>query len=296
VAASGSRGAEDAGGRASERGRSPAPRLWDPARIADPVDIGRVELAVESAGEGPAVVFVHGLGGVAEAWRGQLDRFGGPFRAIAYDQRGAGRSDRPPGPYSVEGWAADLVALLDTLGVERAALVGHSVGCMVAEHAALALEGRCAALAMLGGAPAWPEQANPVFEERARLARGGRLREVAEAVSGTGLSERAHAERPELVARMVEMVAANDPEAYAESALATGRGSMLDPERVSCPALAFCGEEDVVTPVAASEAIASAIPGGRSAVVAGGAHWCHLELPDAVNKILLDFLQAVETG
>ena len=54
---------------------------------------------------------------------------------MAYDQRGAGLSAKPPGPYSVELWADDLVRLLDALEVERPLLVGHSVGCMVAEHA-----------------------------------------------------------------------------------------------------------------------------------------------------------------
>ena len=93
-----------------------------------------------TAATGPAVLFVHGLGGSAYAWWAQLAACeAGGYRAIAYDQRGAGRSSKPAGPYSVEQWAEDLVGLLDALGIERAALVGHSVGCMVAEHAALRL-------------------------------------------------------------------------------------------------------------------------------------------------------------
>lgn len=260
--------------------------------MTERAQIGEVTLAYERReGSGPTVVFVHGLGGRKEAWREQLRAAAEAGRdAVAVDLRGAGESEVPPGRYSAEGWAHDLVAFLEALGIERAALVGHSVGCMVVEHAALALQERCMALGMLGGALAWEEGFRSVLAERAELARAGRLREVGEAVAAAGLTQGAHAERPDLVARLVEMLESNDPRGYAESALATGRASMLDPERVECPALAFAGAEDPVTPVGAAEEIAAAMPRGEFAAVPGGAHWCLLEVPGAVTEVLLGFL------
>jgi 3-oxoadipate enol-lactonase len=250
----------------------------------------------DTGGEGPVVVFVHGLGGTANAWRAQLAACEGRYRGIAYDQRGAGRSDKPPGPYSIELWARDLVGLLDALGIERAALVGHSMGCMVVEHAALELAGRIWGLAMCGGIIKWPEEAKPVFAERAELARSRRMDEVAEAVATTGLSERCRDERPALHGLMIEMIAANDPDAYAESALAVGRGAMRDPASVPCPALAFAGSEDPVTPPTDAEAIAGAIPEARAARVDGAAHWCALEDPAATNRVLFGFLDGLDPG
>jgi 3-oxoadipate enol-lactonase len=257
------------------------------------VQIDDLELVYERAGEGPAVALVHGLGGSAYGWRAQLAGLAAAgYRAIAHDQRGSGRSSKPPGPYSVEEWAQDLERLLVALEVDRVALVGHSVGTMVAEHAALRLGERCWALAVLGGALSWPPDALPVFERRAELARAGRLDEIAEQVAITGLSERCRAERPELEGLFGALIAGNDPDGYAESALATRDGTMLDPERVDCPTLAFCGELDPVTPPAASEAIAAAIPGAQHAVIEGAAHWCQLEAPAAVNQALVGFLDA----
>ncbi len=128
------------------------------------------------------------------------------------------------------------------------ALVGHSVGCMVAEHAALRLGDRVWALALCGGAIEWRPQADAVFEERVRLARTGRMDEIAHTVATTGLSERARAENPVLHGLMLDQIASNDPGAYAASSQATREGSMHDLERVSCPALAFCGSEDPVAP------------------------------------------------
>ncbi|MGH2955838.1 MAG: alpha/beta fold hydrolase [Solirubrobacterales bacterium] len=256
-----------------------------------------VELAYQRRGDGPAVVFVHGLGGRKEAWAEvQAAAAEAGYEAIALDLRGAGDSDKPAGPYSVEGWSRDLIALLEALGIGRAALVGHSVGCMVVEHAALALEDRCPALAMLGGAVRWAEGFDAVLAERARLARGGRMREIAEAVAGTGLTDRARAEDPALVERFIEMFAANDPDGYAESCLATARGAMLDPERVACPALAFAGALDAVTPPGASKEIAAAMPHGQFETVPEGAHWCHVEAPGAVSEPLLGFLGRVAIG
>ena len=262
--------------------------------MAQRLEIGDgVTLAHHEVGQGPAVIFVHALGGRAYQWWAQLracEERG--YRGIAYDQRGAGLSSKPPGPYSVELWARDLERLLDGLGVERAALVGHSVGCIVAEHAALALGQRVWALALCGGAAEWPPEARPVFSQRADLARAGRLDEVADAVASTGLTERCRAEDPARHGLMLALIGSNDPDAYAESALATGAGSMRDLERLACPVLAFAGSEDPVTPPAFAEAIAEAAPGGESAVVEGAAHWCMLERADAVNETLFGFLDS----
>ena len=256
------------------------------------VEVGDVTLAYEDeGGDGLVVLFVHGLGGSAHTWRAQLAACAAAgYRGIAYDQRGAGRSSRRAGPYSVEVWAGDLEGLMDALGIERAALVGHSVGCMIAENAALRLGDRCVALALAGGALRWRPEAGPVFEERVRLARTGRMDEIAEAVATTGLSERCRAERPELHGLFLEAIASNDPGAYAEWSAATARAEIVEPGRVACPTLALCGELDPVTPPAFAGAIAEAIPGAETAVIPGAAHWCHLEAPDAVNGVLLAWL------
>jgi 3-oxoadipate enol-lactonase len=260
--------------------------------VAERIEIGEVELAYEdSGGEGPAVVLVHGLGGSMFGWRAQsLALAQSGRRAIAYDQRGAGLSTKPPGPYSVEAWAEDLERLLDALGIARAALVGHSMGCIVVEQAARRLGDRCTELALCGGILAWPQEAKPTFETRAELARSGQIDEIAEAVATTGLSERCRSENPALWGLMVASIAANDAEAYAESALATGRAEMREVDRLACPVLAFAGEHDPVTPPAAAEAIAAAARHGESATIAGAAHWCMLERPAQVSGLLVDFL------
>jgi 3-oxoadipate enol-lactonase len=238
------------------------------------------------------VLFIHGLGGSANGWLAQLEgcRSRG-WRGLAHDQRGCGRSDKPDGRYSVEAWAEDAVRLLDALGVERAALVGHSVGCMVAQRAAAALGERAWALALCGGALAWPPEFGPGFEERVRLARAGRMDLNAEAVAANALSERCRREDPRLLGLLRELIAANDPRAYAEAAAATARGVMSELDAVRCPVLAFCGEVDPVTPPAAARAIAEAVPAGEVATVAGAAHWCMLEDPAATNRVLFGFLE-----
>ncbi len=249
-----------------------------------------------SAADGPAAVFVHGLGGSSYSWWAQLAACeAGGRRAIAYDQRGAGRSDKPSGPYSVELWARDLERVLDLLGVERALLVGHSVGCMIAEHAAVRLGDRVAGLALVGGALRWRAEAAPVFEQRVRLAREGRMDEIAATVAETGLSERCRRENPVLCGLFRELIASNEPTAYAEWSAATATAEMAEPERLPCPAIAICGELDPVTPPAFAEAVAQAVPRGRTASIAGAAHWCQLEAPEDVNGVLLRFLDEIAT-
>jgi 3-oxoadipate enol-lactonase len=267
-------------------------------RGADPlalrIEIDGMTLAYEdTGGGGPCVLFLHGLGGSANGWLAQLEacRERG-WRGIAPDQRGAGRSDSPPGPYSVQLWAADAERLLDALGVEHAALVGHSVGCMTAAHAARRLGDRAWALALCGGALQWPDGAREVFAERARLARAGRTDEIAEAVTATGLSDACRSRDPRLVGLMREAIASNDGESYACWAEATAEGRIEGIEELGCPVLAFCGSQDPVTPPEASAKIAAAAAEGRTGLIEGAAHWCMIEDPEAVAATLFAFFEA----
>ena len=251
---------------------------------------GTVVACEDTGGEGTAVLFLHGLGGTANGWLAQLracEERG--WRGIAPDQRGCGRSGG--GDVSIERWAADAVALLDRLGVERAALAGHSMGCMVAEHAAHELGDRALALALCGGTIAWPEGAAAGFAERARLARQGRMDEIAEGVAATGLSERCRREDPRLLGLFRESIAANDGERYAAACEAVAAGRMRGPAGLACPVLACCGGSDPVTPPAAAEEIAAAAPDGRSAVVGEAGHWCQIEDPEGTTEVLLSFLE-----
>jgi 3-oxoadipate enol-lactonase len=261
--------------------------------VAARVNVDGVELLFEdTGGEGPAILFLHGLGGSARTWWAQLEACSeAGFRAIAVDQRGAGLSSKPTGPYSVELWAEDVVRFLDALGIERAALIGHSVGCMVAERAAVSLGDRAWALVVVGGAIRWRPEAAPVFSERVKLAKAGRMDEIAETVATTGLSERCRAERPALHGLLLEVIASNDPEAYAEWSAATAPGEMTELDRIECPTLAACGELDPVTPPSFAEAIVREVARGETAVIDGAAHWCQLEAPDALNEALLGFLE-----
>jgi 3-oxoadipate enol-lactonase len=267
--------------------------------MAERLELEDVVLAYEDrrgADGAGTIVLVHGLGGSIHSWWAQLaacEERG--HRCVAYDQRGAGLSTKPPGPYSVELWARDLVRLLDALAVERPLLVGHSVGCMVAEQACTRLGGRVAGLMTIGGALRWRDEAAPVFEERIRQARAGRMDEIATTVVGTGLSESRRESDPVLAGLFRELIASNDPHAYAECSAATAVARMVDTDRVACPVLACCGEHDPVAPPAFAEAIAAAVPDGRTAVVEGAAHWCQLEAPERVNEIMLAFTDELAT-
>lgn len=259
--------------------------------MAKRIEVNGVELAYEDTGdEGPALVFVHGLGGSTRTWDAQLFACENRYRGIAIDQRGHGASGKPAGPYSVEQWVEDLIGTLDVLDVDRAALVAHSVGCMVAQNAAVELGDRVGALILCGGTLEWRPEAEAVFAERAQLARDGKLDQVADAVIATGLSERTRNENAGVVKRLRELLTANDSQGYAEAAAATASAAMRDLDRLGCPVLACCGSEDPVTPPEAQEAVAAACRQGETGVVAGAAHWCMVEDPEGFNRLAFEFL------
>lgn len=101
------------------------------------IDIGEITLNVEERGEGPAFIFIPGLVGLLNAWEFQIAHFSQRFRCISFDHRGTGDSDKPKDSYSTQAIARDVIALMDTLGIERAHVAGTSTGGCVLQNLAI---------------------------------------------------------------------------------------------------------------------------------------------------------------
>lgn len=108
-----------------------------------------LKLAFETAGDGVPVLLIMGLAVPGHAWRGQVPLLSPHHKLIWFDNRGVGQSEVPPGPYSMAQMAGDAIALLDHLGIEKAHVVGLSMGGMIAQHVALAVPHRLFSLTLI---------------------------------------------------------------------------------------------------------------------------------------------------
>ncbi|MFL5402330.1 MAG: alpha/beta fold hydrolase [Gemmatimonadales bacterium] len=254
-----------------------------------------VNLAVEVRGEGPAVLFVHGYPFDHTIWREQIEALDG-FRCIAPDLRGMGQSDAPDLGYGMEIYAADLAALLDTLGVEEVILCGLSMGGYIAFEFLRKWRDRVRGLVLMD------TRAEPDSPEarRGRDATSATARErgssaIAEIMLSKVLAPSTVAERPE-VAEGVRTMMAGTPVAGIVGALAAMRdragSEALLPTLATLPTLVIVGEADSLTPPDQARAMAQAIPGGQLVVIPGAGHLPPVEQPAATTKALRDFLQS----
>jgi pimeloyl-ACP methyl ester carboxylesterase len=251
---------------------------------------GKVRIRVLSRGSGPAVVFFHGPWGLT--WDPFLDELARTFTVHAPEHPGT-TPDAPDDVYHLDGlW--DLVLcydeLLTALGVESAGLVGHSFGGMVACELAAAYPARARRLALLAPLGFWRDAdrvVNWMLLDPAQL--------------------RAHLFRdPESEAARRMLGVTPDPQAAAEARVrfmwsmgATGKFIWPLPDkglkkrihRVTAPTLLVWGKEDRLVPPVYADEFARRIPGARVQTVDGG-HIAHLEQPEAIGRVVRDFLSA----
>ena len=106
--------------------------------MAKRIDVGHITLNVDEKGDGPPFIFIPGLVGVMNSWDYQREIFSDRYRCISFDHRGAGDSDRPgPDGYSTQHIADDVIALMDTLGIEKAHALGTSTGGAILQNLAI---------------------------------------------------------------------------------------------------------------------------------------------------------------
>jgi 3-oxoadipate enol-lactonase len=253
------------------------------------VHINGKELAVEIDGEGPAVLFVHGLGGTSTVFQVQADALAERFQVIRPDLSGAGRSPTV-GDISVDSHADDLVALLDALGVERAAVVGHSMGTLVARVLAARHPDKVSALALLGAVREPSEAVRQAQRDRAAVLREKGTAAVAPGVVANALSESTRRNKPEVAAFVRELVMRQDPEGYARICEALAGATDPGPIDPALPLLLITGTDDKVGPPEASEELAAAHGSATVEILAGVGHWTALEDAAATTEHLVKFL------
>jgi 3-oxoadipate enol-lactonase len=256
-----------------------------------------LRLAYEDVGAGPAVLFLHAFPLSRQFWRHQVGALATDgFRAIVPDLSGFGESAAVPEgqPCRMEDFAADAVALLDHLGVDRAVVCGCSMGGYAALALAETRPERLRALVLAdsrSGADAADGREKRLDMARRVVAEGTGF--VAEAMIPKLLGKTSHERRPELREWLERQIAAAPPAGVAAAqrgmAERPDRGPLLP--RIAVPALIVVGEEDEITPPVESERMAGEIPGARLVVIPEAGHLASLERPDVFNGALRDFLR-----
>lgn len=238
------------------------------------------------AGDGPGLLFVHGVGSTAAIWDAQLRAFSGDFRCAAVELRGNGALDDPdPALISRGGFAADVAAVADALALDRFTIVGCSLGGVVAFELWRREPNRIDAMAIVGSFARYPdgEVYAASISEAARVA--GDMRTFAQQRVGRMNLP------PQRVEETVEQMACKSIPCYLASTHATWTGDYREVlPTIDVPAIVLCGENDVIAPLALSRDIASGISGARLAVVEGAGHVANADQPDRFNALLREFL------
>ncbi|WP_214366726.1 alpha/beta fold hydrolase [Pseudonocardia sp. H11422] len=253
------------------------------------MNVNGKELAVEIDGEGAAVLLVHGLGGTSNFYQVQADALAGGFQVIRPDLEGSGRSP-VTGELSIDGYADDLAALLDGLGVTGARVVGHSMGTLVVRTLAAKRPDLVSSLVLLGAVREPVEAGRQAQRDRAAVLREKGTAAVAPGVVANALSETTRRERPEVAAFVRELVMRQDPEGYARSCEALAGAGDRGPIDPALPLLLITGDDDKVGPPEAGRELAEAHGNARVEILPGVGHWTALEAAGPVTDHLLRFL------
>ena len=253
----------------------------------------------ESHGEGQPLLMIRGLGSNADHWYAQVPELAKHYRVITFDNRGIGRSVDAGEPFTVPDMAADAVGLMDHLGIERAHVLGLSMGGMIAQELVLGHPQRVKGLILVVthcGGEHQVKAADEVMAMIQRLAVDDSIEARTEAAAAFFAPETLSG-RADVLQQYAE-VSMKHPAGTA--ILQRQMGALQDHDtyerlpRIAAPTLVLTGAGDVLIPPDNSKILADRIPGAECLVVEGGGHQILIEQPGACNRAILAFLQKVD--
>jgi aminoacrylate hydrolase len=259
------------------------------------ISIGDCHLYYERHGAGFPVLLVTGLAGTAQYWNDQIPAFSRSFEVVVHDHRGMGESDPATCSSTMERLAADVVALMDALKIDKAHVVGHSAGGAVAQILAIQHPQRLASIVIAASwtkadayfrrlfnyrketllrlGPASYVQANTLFLYPSQYI--SRHHERLRQVEAHAL---AHFPQPEHMLSRIDAILAFDRTA--------------ELARIRTPTLIVAAQDDLVTPAYMSEDLARRIPGAEAKFFPQGGHYFTQTLPREFNHAVKPFLAA----
>lgn len=257
-----------------------------------------IEYEIHSSGE--PLLLIGGLGYGRWMWHRMVPGLAANFRVVAFDNRGVGGTDKPKGPYTAELLADDTAALLAALEIEKAAVIGHSMGGFVAQALALNYPHLVSKLVLSATNFGGPNHIRITQEALLVLmdSRGDpveRLRRGIEVSTASCFSE----SHPDFIDEWVAYRAAHpvDPAAY-EAQLAVGLGLMSEQasfehklHQLEAPTLILFGAEDKVVPPGNADLLAGALPNNMITILPGVGHFYPFEAPDAAVEAVTQFLE-----
>ncbi len=249
--------------------------------------------------KGAPVLFIQGLGAGKAGWA--LQRFATApwYQAIALDNRGAGRSDKPHGEYTLEQMADDAIAVLDHAGIETAHVVGASMGGAISQILAVKYPERTRSITLACTAGAnhpWREELLTSWKENALA--GGMGAMSTEAVRWV-IGPRSFRRFLPAMGWLGPLALGRPSHAFANQvdAILNVDASYADElENIEVPVLVLAGNQDILTPRGDSEELAERIPTAELVVISGAAHGFMVEHATTFNRVLLEFLGRAETA
>ena len=258
------------------------------------IEVNQTALHYEFVGQGKPLLFIHGLGSSIRDWENQIPYFAERYRVVALDLRGHGRSDKPPGPYSSQLFADDIAALIRSLGMGPANVVGLSLGGFIACQLAVDHPDLVRTLIVINSVPDLPRD---TLRDRFRIRSTLLLRQLIVRFFGMRALGQflcrklfPREDQEELRQTFVDRWAQNDKRAYLSS-LATVPTWNLEHRlnEISCPTCLISGEHDFF-PLSLKEAYAKKMPNARLVVIPNSGHFTPMDEPERFNQAVNSFL------
>jgi len=254
--------------------------------------LGDIGISYKVEGRGEPLVMITGFSADRSGWTAQVPFFRKYYRTVTFDNRGVGKSDKPQGPYTTKMMADDTIGLMDFLEIERAHVMGISMGGMIAQELAINYPHRVTRL-VLACTYACQDGTSGDSPEQARLAELPPQKVVA-AMIGLALN------RPIYkftfgVMGMIQsrFIGVSGRAGIAGQMDACRNHNAIDRlERITAPTLVIVGTEDRIIAPVSSEVIASKIPDAQLVRLEGGSHSLSVEMKGLFNREVLNFLKA----
>lgn len=237
------------------------------------------------------MILVHGVGSRLTAWDGVLARLPVSQRYVRLDLRGHGESAKVAGPYSLEGMANDVIDLADHLGLAEFALVGFSLGGLIAQRIGLDHPVRLTCLALISTVAGRTEdERRRVLKRRDVLQREGPLKHLSDSVE-RWFTDEFIAANPDILENRRAEAMQNDPDCYMAAYNVLAESDLGDcVDGITVPTLVMTGEHDIGSNIRMARLLHERIAGSELRILDGLKHAILLEAPETVAQHLRSFL------